>query len=618
MFGFCAFASGCVEDESLTAVALAPSGVQAGAPNSRVVPGLSVALPPPGPLPKFREAAAEVGIVFERYDDHSDLHRIVESTGGGAAILDFDADGRPDVFLTDGCRLPVRKADGTRTSRLFRQSGPLHFRDATEPGGLQLESFWTGTAIGDFDADGFEDLFVGGYGTSRLWRGNGDGTFADATDRLPDAPAGWSSSAAFCDLNLDGTLDLYVVNYLDAPVDPPELCLVPGRRGEYLQCPPPRFKAIPDIVFCGHDDGGFTDVTRDAGFIDANGRGLGVVVFDADRDGRPDVCVANDGDPNLLFVNETDLSADPRLPAFREQGALYGVALNEDGGADAGMGVIAADATGDGWPDIYLTHFSHQMNRFHRNLGDGRFADDTVESGLGPASLGKLGFGTQFIDFDHDGRLDIFVTNGHVNDRALPGSEEPYAMPPQFFRNGGDGFSDVSAWCGDYFAKSWVGRAAAAGDLDGDGDLDLVVSHQRSPSAVLINETEADSESVQLRLVGVGSNRSAFGAVVECDGPSHLLVRERVGGGGYQSASDPRLHIGLAGAAGLPKAVIRWPSGRAQELADLPAGDYLVVEGRPPLRLLRGELAGPKVSDTEALAALDGSEADAALGEPGR
>lgn len=578
---------GCAEGEPLAAITaaapIAATGAAQDGSDSRIAEPVAA---PPGPLPTFREVTAEVGIVFERYDDHSELRRIVESTGGGAAVFDYDADGRPDVFLTDGCRLPMRLADGTRTSRLFRQEGTLRFRDATEVAGLRLESFWTGTTVGDFDADGFEDLFVAGYGQCRLWRGNGDGTFADATDRLPTTPGGWSSSAAFCDLNLDGALDLYVVHYLDARVDPPELCRVPGRSG-YIQCPPHRFKALPDVVFFGDGAGGFTDVTRDAGFTDENGRGLGVVVFDVDRDGRPEVCVANDGDPNLLFVNETDRSAAPPRAAFRERAVEYGVAVNEDGDADAGMGVIAGDATGDGWPDLYLTHFSHQLNRFHRNLGDGRFADDTVESGLGPASLWKLGFGTQFIDFDHDGRLDIFVANGHVDDRPGSRPTEPYETPPQFFRNEGGTFSDVSTWSGEYFAKAWIGRGVAAGDLDNDGDIELVVSHQRSPSAVLLNETVSGHGSVQLRLVGVGSNRSGFGATVDCRGLPYVVMRERVGGGGYQSSSDPRLHVGLGEVGRLPGAVIRWPSARTQELVDLPPGDYLVVEGHQPLRLVR-------------------------------
>ena len=578
--------AGCSRDASRDDAAVEASNSEPQSPPTRkprVKPSARAAVPPTGPLPRFREVANEVGIHFERYDDQRGQHRIVEVNGGGVAIFDYDLNGRPDVFLTDGCRLPASERDGTRTNHLFRQTAELGFSDETEPAGLRMEGFWHGVTTGDFDSDGFDDLYVTAYGRNQLWRNRGDGTFAEANEALPPTPEVWSSSAAFCDLNRDGVIDLYVVTYLDASVDPPVLCPRAEAPDGYVQCSPSLFEAVPDVVFEGNGSGGFKDITVDGGFTKEDGKGLGVVVFDADRDGRPDVYVANDGTPNFLYMNQAgDEASGGTSPRFVEQAFERGAAVNRAGEPESGMGVLAGDATGDGWSDIFLTHFFAQTNTFYRN-DKGIFSDHTFESGLGPPSRQMLGFGTEFIDFDLDGQLDIFVANGHIDDFSFADAAEAYAMPPQFFRNQAGHFTEVSRWSGDYFLKAWIGRGAATGDLDADGDLDLVVSHQRSASAVLLNESETANKCVLLRLVGVESNRSAFGAVVECEGLSQVVVRERVGGGGFQSASEASLQIGLGSAGRLTKATVRWPSGATDQLSDLEPGSYIVVEGRRPL-----------------------------------
>ena len=442
---------------------------------------------------------------------------------------------------------------------------------------MRAESYWCGVAAGDYNADGFDDLFVTAYGWQRLWRNNGDGTYADASAAIPQGEPTWGSSAAFCDLNLDGALDLYCTTYLDVEVDPPSVCPMPGG---YRQCGPGVFAALPDLAFLSDGHGGFVEAAQDIGLVGEGGKGLGVVIFDADADGRADVYVANDGEPNFLFMNRLDASGKTR---FLEQARERGAAVSETGRAEAGMGVVAADLTGDGLSDLFLTHFYGEMNRFHRNTGEGWFADDTLESGIGPPSRERLGFGTVPVDFDDDGRLDVFVANGHVVDYG--NNWEPYAMRPLFFRNDGGTFTDVSLWSGGYFEGEWVGRGAAAGDLEGDGDLDIVVSHQRSRSAVLLNETAGIHGSVRLRLTGRTSNRSAFGAVVKAEGAGGPIVRERVGGGSYQSSSDAGLHFGLGQAPELAAVTVWWPHGTTQRLGGLAPGEYLVVEGRAPMAL---------------------------------
>jgi tetratricopeptide (TPR) repeat protein len=550
--------------------------------------------PPDAGGPRFTRVARRWHVEFTRHDDIVGLHRILESNGGGVAAFDFDLDGLVDLFFTNGCRLPRRLPDASHSSELFRNGGPtgdagdLAFARATVPAGLRKSGYFYGCTVGDIDSDGFDDLFVTAFGRHLVWLNQGDGTFRDATDSFGIAIDAWGSSAAFGDFNRDGHLDLFVDNYAEATDDPPHLCPNKSSPDGYITCPPTVFAAADDVLFVSDGGGRFRDVTQPAGITGLDGRGLGVVVFDMDRDGWPELFVANDGTPNFLYHNRTPReSASPAgsesllVPRFDEQAALFGVAVDREGKAVASMGVACGDTTGDGWPDLLVTTFYLETSTFFRNLGGIGFADDSLTSGLGPPTRSTLGFGTEFFDADNDGWLDAFIANGHVDDVSWGPGHEPYRMPPQFFRNDGGGrFSERSANAGDYFQGQWLGRGVAIADLDHDGDLDFAVSHQIDPSEVLRNDAESSHRSVIVKLVGrPPSNRSAIGARVETEGLDVNVVREVLGGGSYHSSSDRRVHVGLGAKSTLPKLRIVWPSGSTDEHEELAPGTYVAIEG---------------------------------------
>ncbi len=540
-------------------------------------------LPPDGILPLFSEVALPVGIEFERYDDIRGLHRLLEGHGGGVALFDFDNDTRPDVFFTNGCRSPRPESDDSHSNQLYRNGPEGMFSLATEPSGLTRHGYFLGCTVGDFDNDGFDDLYVTAFGDNVLWQNQGDGTFRDVTAETGTAVGRWSTSPAFADLNGDGNLDLFVVTYVEEDEDRPRLCPNPASRDGYSQCSPTLFPASDDVLFLNDGSGGFTDVTRPAGVAGLDGKGLGIAVFDADQDGRPDVFVANDGTPNFLYINQGNDSAPPGgllVPRFLDRAFQLGVAVNSHGKAQAGMGVAVSDVDGDGLLDVLDTNFYGEGIALYRNRGPSGFEEATNSSLLGPASRHLLGFGAAFFDAENDGWPDLVVTNGHVDDVSYAGV--PYRMPPQLFRSQHDGrFLDVTRWAGPYFQGCWLGRGLAVGDLDGDGDQDIVVSHQLAPSAVLRNDTRSENQSINLRLVGTGqSNRSAFHALVKLEGLSCPTVREVAAGGSFQSASDRSLHIGLGTASALPMLEVHWPDGTIEALADVPAGRYLLLQGR--------------------------------------
>ena len=403
-----------------------------------------------------------IGIEFERFDDIRGLHRLLEANGGGVALFDFDNDTRLDVFFTNGCRLPLSERDETYSNQLFRNGSDGKFSVATERAGLRQSGYFQGCTVGDFDNDGFDDLYITAFGDNALWHNQGDGTFRDITHETGTRVGRWSSSAAFAGLNGDGHLDLFVVTYIEARDDPPLLCPHSTSRDGYIQCSPTMFRASDDVLFLNDGTGNFTDVTQAAGVAGVDGKGLGIAVFDADQDGLPDVFIANDGTPNFLYINQGNgggSNGSVAVPTFLEKAFELGVAVNSHGKAQAGMGVAVSDVDGDGRPDLFVTNFYGEGNSLYRNLGPPGFEETTNSSGLGPPSRQSLGFGAGFFDADNDGWPDLFVTNGHVDDLASF-SDVPYRMPPLLFRSQHDGrFLNVTHWAGPYFsgllARSW-------------------------------------------------------------------------------------------------------------------------------------------------------------------
>ena len=560
-------------------------------------PVATPAAPPAPAVPKFRDAAEAAGLRFVYDNDQTPLRRLPETMGGGVGLIDYDGDGRLDVYCVQGGKFPTGAGSPEGGDRLFRNRGDGTFENVTERSGIAAfpRGFGHGVAVGDLDNDGRPDLFVTRFGAYALYRNKGDGTFEDATDRSGLGGArGWPTSAAFADLDGDGDLDLYVCHYLRwNPIGSPP-CPDPDRPGSYLYCVPRAFDAEPDRLF-RNDGGRFVDVTAEAGIVDGDGRGLGVVLADLDEDGRVDIYVANDMTANFLFRNLGGLR-------FEEVGLKAGVGSNGEGGYQAGMGIACGDLDGDGLPELAVTNFFGESTTLFRNLGGGSFADSTAAAGLMAPSRHLLGFGASFLDADDDGRLDLATANGHVND-FRPGV--PYEMPARLYLGSGGGrLVDVSDRAGDCWKAPRVGRGLAVGDLDNDGRQDLLIVAQGGPMAFFRNLGAGPAgkagRSLTLRLEGTRSNRDGVGARVRVSWSGRSQVTRRFGGGSFLSAGDGRLHFGLgAGDDASPVAVeVRWPSGRVDLHDGLrPDAAYRLIEGSPRPLTLEGWSVAPSRPD---------------------
>ena len=519
---------------------------------------------------QFVNVAAAAGISFRHQNGASRDKHMFETFGSGLAWIDYDNDGWLDLFFANGADLAAGKPSPGNV--LYRNLGNGKFADVTTQAGVAGNGmFATGATAGDYDNDGFLDLYVTGYGRNQLFRNNGDGTFTDVTTKAGVAGGGWSSSAAWLDYDRDGFLDLFVARYLDYDIKNAPYCGF-KKEGYRMYCDPQQFDGLPDLLYHNNRDGTFTEVSRKAGVANPAGKGLGVAVGDVDLDGWPDIFIANDGVRNFLYRNKGD-------GTFTDVTYGAGVGFDMNGKALAGMGTEIADYDGDGRPDIFFTAFSREYNTLYRNLGKLVFEDATLKAGL-QSGLLTLAFGTKLFDFDNDGDLDIFCTNGHVTDNVkLYDPQLSYQQPDLLYENlGGGRFRDVSAESGPAFRIRHVGRGAAVADVDNDGDLDLVVSDCGGPPLVLRNAGGNRNHWIAIRARGRESNRFGIGAKVRVTSGGRTQLREINPYGSYLSTSDVRLYFGLGGATSAARLEIEWPSGKKQALENVPANQVLLLD----------------------------------------
>jgi len=548
----------------------------------------------------YEDVTESVGIDFRHAASPTSQKYLPETMGGGVALLDYDGDGRLDVFFVNGARLddpmppgaPLLK-DGPRYwNRLYRQKADGRFEDVTATAGLAGEGYGQGVAVGDYDNDGDPDLYVTGVGSNHLYRNEGDGRFTDVTTEAGVQGGHWSTSAAFVDFDRDGRLDIFVGRYMQWSTDLNPRCAADynpfpeeSPSGPRAYCHPNLFEGATALLYRNEGGGRFRDVSESAGVADPEGKSLGVALADFDRDGLTDIFVANDAIRQFLYRNRGDAT-------FEEVALLAFAAFDEDGRAFSGMGVDFADYDNDGWPDVVVTNLANQCWALYRNTEDGTFSYDTHASGIGRISLLSSGWGVRFLDYDNDGWKDLFLARGHVLDTIeLTSPHLKYRETPLLARNEEGRFRDVSADAGEVFQTPMVARGVAIGDLDDDGDLDIVVSTLDDRARVLRNEGGHRGHWIQLRLVGGRSNRDGIGADIRLvTGSGGVRQATATTTGGYLSAGDGRVHLGLGNETAIASIEIRWPSGVLQRLTGVEADQILTVtepeaaRGEPPAR----------------------------------
>jgi len=524
--------------------------------------------------PIFDEVAEKAGLTFRHYNGMTGKFYLPEIMGAGGALFDYDNDGDTDVFLVQGTVLESNsKPNGTpHQGKLFRNdldAGKLRFTDVTEKSRIRANGYGMGAAVGDINNDGRPDLYVTNLGSNQMYLNKGDGTFDDVTKSSATDDPRWSTSASFLDYDRDGWLDLMVVNYAEFTTANSPNCYAPTSARDY--CTPRVFRAPGNRLFHNKGDGAFEDVTVKAGVDKEFGHGLGVVSADLNDDGWIDIYVANDGDPNQLWINQKD-------GTFKNEALLAGAAVNRDGKAEAGMGVDAGDFDGNGTDDIFITHLMEETNTLFTNLGDGVFEDRTRETGLGMPGRRFTGFGTLFFDYDNDSWLDLLVVNGAV--QLLPelmrkGDPFPLGQPKQLFRNTGNGrFVEIVEPAGPGFQSLEVSRGAAFGDIDNDGDTDVLVTNNNGPVRLLLNQVGNRNHWLGLRVVD-RSGRDALGAQVDIVVKKNQILRRRVRtDGSYLSANDPRVLVGLGKVTEVEAVRVRWPDGSVGEWKSPPVDRY--------------------------------------------
>lgn len=530
---------------------------------------------PPISVPvRFTDVRAAAGITFRHDNTFSDEKNYLETMGSGLGWIDYDQDGLLDLYLVQSAETSWYKPVHPLRSALYRNNGDGTFTDVTEKAGVGAAGLYgQGVAVGDYDNDGYPDLYVTGYGRAILYHNNGNGTFTDVTAQAGVGDEGqWATSAGWFDYDKDGYLDLLVCNYINWT---PKNNLYCGehRPGYRAYCHPDNYRGLRLKLYHNNHDGTFSDVSQKSGIGVPEVKGMGLVLVDLNNDGWPDVFVVNDTWPNSLFLNKKD-------GTFEDVSFISGVAASEDGKYEAGMGTDAADVDGDGWFDLYVTHLDFELNRLYHNNHDGSFDDATYASGIANKAIFLSGVSAKFLDYDNDGWVDIVQANGAMLDNInLFHSEVQFQEPLLMFRNVGKGkFDRVGDVLGPDFKKPIVGRGLAVADFDNDGDLDLAISVSGSYPELLRNDGGNANNWLEVMLVGTKSNRDGVGAALKLVSEGFTQFGQRKGGMSYMSAQDPRVHFGLGQRKSIDSLEITWPSGTVDKLTHVPINQVITVK----------------------------------------
>ncbi len=534
--------------------------------------------PAPAPTPVLFEEVppSQSGITFVHENAMSAERYLPETMGPGCAFLDYDNDGWMDIYIVNSGPADFYTPKTPLRNALYRNNRDGTFTDVTEKAGVAGGTFGMGVAVGDYDNDGYPDLFVTGYGRSILYHNNGDGTFTDVTAKAGVQAPGWTTSAVWFDYDNDGKLDLFVCSFVEFGLGKMVFC-GDNKLGRRYYCIPRVFKPTPSLLFHNNGDGTFTEVSKGTAIGAALGKGLGVVATDINNDGLMDLFVANDTVQNFLFANRGG-------GKWEEIGLPSEVGFSANGQARSGMGVDSADFDQDGWQDLFVANVDNEMFALYRNNRDESFFDAANASGIGPATRTLSGWGLKFFDFDNDGNVDLFLANGHPDDMVDSyGGAVKYREPVLLFRGDGTRLHNISAEAGPVFAKAFAARGLAVGDFDNDGAVDVLVGNNGGPALLLKNRAAAGRHWVGLRLEGTACNRDAIGARLTWSVGGVKRSRLKTSGGSYLSSHDPREVIGLAAATSLDYVEIQWPapSTRKERMEKVPIDRYVhIVEGR--------------------------------------
>ena len=528
----------------------------------------------PSSTVKFTDIRKAAGINFVQDSTQSEQKYYLETMGTGIGWIDYDQDGLMDLYLVQSGATDAYKPAKLLRSALYRNNGDGTFTDVTEKAGVGGEGHYgQGVAVGDFDNDGFPDLFVTGYGRAILYHNNGNGSFTDVTAKAGVEDAGnWSTSAGWFDYDKDGWLDLVVTNYLEWT---PQNNLWCGERapGYRSYCNPGNYRGQRTKLYHNNHDGTFTDVSTRSGVGLPESKGMGVVLADFNNDGWPDIAIANDTWPNFLFLNNHD-------GTFRDVSLISGLAVSEDGRYEAGMGIDASDVDGDGLLDVYITHLDMELNRLYHNNGDETFSDETYSSGIGNKAMMLSGVSAKFLDYDNDGWPDIVQANGAMLENVnLYHSEVQYKEPLLMFHNLGRGhFEKASDFLGPDFTRPIAGRGLATADFNNDGNVGISVNVRGDYPELLRNDNSSGNHWVEVLLIGTKSNHDGIGASLKLTSEGITHVEQSKGGSSYMSSSDPRIHFGLGKVRRIESLVITWPSGQVDKLTNVPVDRIIAVK----------------------------------------